>query len=157
MLRLLIILMLLASPALADPIKGVPRIVDGDSIVIADVRIRLHGIDAPEAKQTCTRDGTEWGCGLEATMALAAMIERNWVECEERDRDRFGRIVATCTVGGPRGIDLNRRMVSDGWAVAYRRYSMDYVDAEGEAREAGRGIWSGDFVTPEEWRRQRRR
>lgn len=147
---------MLTCPALAEPITGVPRIVDGDSIEISGTRIRLHGIDAPEARQSCTRDSIEWACGLEATMALAALIERNWVSCAKRDTDRYGRIVATCSVGGPKGIDLNRRMVLEGWALAYRRYSMDYVEVENEARDAGNGIWSGSFVTPWEWRRKKR-
>ena len=48
--------------------------------------------------------------------------------------------------------DLNARMVRNGWALAYRRYSMDYVEAEGEAKEAKRGMWKGEFVLPWEWR-----
>ena len=43
-------------------------------------------------------------------------------------------------------------MVRNGWALAYRRYSMDYVEAEGEAKEAKRGMWKGKFVPPWEWR-----
>jgi endonuclease YncB( thermonuclease family) len=42
-------------------------------------------------------------------------------------------------------------LVSAGWALAYRRYSMDYVDAEDEARKAKRGMWSGSFVKPLIW------
>ena len=36
-------------------------------------------------------------------------------------------------------------MVASGWAVAYRRYSLDYVADEDAAR---RNIWSGDFDMP---------
>ena len=54
-MRLLVFLLLVifASEASAD-ITGKPRIIDGDTIEIAGERIRLHGIDAPESKQTCT-------------------------------------------------------------------------------------------------------
>ena len=137
-------------------LTGVPRIIDGDTIRIGNTRIRLHGIDAPEAKQTCTAGGKEWRCGQEATFALANIIGRTWVDCVERDRDRYGRIVAVCRVGGPKGKDLGAWMVSEGWALAYRKYSLDYVAAEDAARKAGRGLWRGKFITPWEWRRGKR-
>ncbi len=44
-------------------------------------------------------------------------------------------------------------MVSQGWALADRRYSLDYVDEEADAQAARRGIWAGEFVRPWEWRR----
>ena len=161
-------LLLIATPALADPtiltgdvtkgrdgapITGVPRIVDGDSLVIGGVKIRLHGIDAPERNQTCGFEPNQWDCGRQSTRALSEMIDRAPVTCHERDVDRYGRIVAVCSVGG---VLLNARMVAEGWAVAYRQYSMDYVGEEDQAREGGRGIWSGEFVRPEDWRRGQR-
>jgi len=140
----------------AEAISGKPRVVDGDSLKFGSVSVRLHGIDAPETNQTCLRAAVSWPCGFEATAALRGLIENHWVDCTRRDKDRYGRIVAVCTVGGAEGIDLNREMVANGWAVAYRRYSPDYVAEEDKARKAGRGIWSGDFVEPEQWRRGRR-
>ena len=150
---LTLVLLLLASPAFADSITGIPRIVDGDSLVIDGVKIRLHGIDAPERNQTCGTDPNRWDCGRQASRALAEMIDRAPVTYHERDVDRYGRVVAVCTVGG---VLLNSRMVAEGWAVAYRRYSMDYVSEEQQAREERRGMWSGAFVTPEAWRRGQR-
>lgn len=155
MIRLLAVLsFLLTSPVHADPITGVPRIVDGDSLVIKGVKIRLHGIDAPERNQICGTEPNRWDCGRQSTRALSQMIDRAPVTCHERDVDRYGRIVAACKVGG---VLLNAKMVAEGWAVAYRQYSMDYVGEEDQARESGRGIWSGEFVRPEDWRRSRRR
>ena len=52
--------------------------------------------------------------------------------------------------------DLNRWMVANGWAVAYRRYSEDYVADEDAARRSRTNIWSGDFDMPWDWRAQRR-
>ena len=52
--------------------------------------------------------------------------------------------------------DLNRWMVEQGWAVAYRRYSMDYVQAEEAARATGRGLWSSSFEMPWDWRKTAR-
>jgi endonuclease YncB( thermonuclease family) len=54
------------------------------------------------------------------------------------------------------GEDLNAWMVRHGHAVAYRRYSLDYVGAEEAARQEGVGIWAGRFVFPWRWRRGER-
>ncbi len=72
------------------------------------------------------------------------------VTCEERDVDRYGRIVAICSVAGE---DVGAWLVSQGLAIAYRKYSLDYVDEEEAVEEAGRGMWRGEFVAPWEWRR----
>jgi hypothetical protein len=114
---------------------------------------RLHGIDAPESGQSCEANGKAWQCGQEAGFALADMIGTTWVECTERDRDRYGRIVAVCRVGGVKGKDLNGAMVAEGWALAYRHYSTDYVAAEDAAKAAHAGIWRGAFIPPWDWRR----
>lgn len=131
-------------------IAGRTSVIDGDTLDIHGVRIRLHGIDAPESSQSCLADGTKWRCGQQAALALADKIGSSTVSCEERDVDRYGRVVAVCHT---RGEDLNAWLVASGWALAYRRYSTDYVDEE-EAAEAGRrGIWRGSFVAPWDWRR----
>lgn len=145
----------LALPPHAD-ISGKPRIIDGDTIDIGGLRIRLHGMDAPENAQTCVTNGKPWRCGQEATWALANIIGRTWVTCQARDKDRYGRIVAICKVGGPRGRDIGAWMVANGWALAYRKYSEDYADNEDAAREAGVGLWRGTFIKPWEWRRGKR-
>ncbi len=49
-------LLLIPVTALAE-ITGKPRIIDGDTIEIGGARIRLHGIDAPEAGQSCLAEG----------------------------------------------------------------------------------------------------
>ena len=48
-------------------------------------------------------------------------------------------------------------MVRQGWALAYRQFSQDYVDEESEAKTGKAGLWSMDFVEPWEWRRGARR
>ncbi len=134
-------------------ITGKPRIIDGDTIEISDQRIRLHGIDAPEAGQSCLADGRRWACGQNATFALSQMIGTNWVACRERDRDRYGRIVAVCHIAGLQGPDVNAMMVAGGWALAYRRFSSDYIKFENGARKSRKGVWRGTFVPPWDWRR----
>ena len=136
--------------AQGSEITGRARIVDGDTLEVRGRRIRLHGIDAPEAAQSCRSKGRRWPCGREATQALSRRIASRTVTCEERDRDRYGRIVALCRAGDE---DVNAWMVTRGWAFAYRRYSIAYVAHELAARAANRGIWRGDVVAPWEWRK----
>lgn len=69
----------------------------------------------------------------------------------ERRGRHFERIVSVCCV---RGRDVGAWLVSEGWALAYRRYSTDYVDEEDAARTARRGLWRGEFIPPWEWRRR---
>ena len=49
------------------------------------------------------------------------------VRCEAQGTDRYGRTIATCSVQGE---DIEAWMVLNGWALAYRRYSLDYVSEE---------------------------
>ena len=131
-------------------VAGPARVVDGDTLEVRGTRVRLHGIDAPETKQQCRAGGRLWACGREATRALARYIGSRTVSCEERDRDRYGRVVAVCHSGGK---DLNAWMATQGWAFAYRRYSTDYTRQETSARTAKRGVWRGEAVAPWDWRR----
>ena len=132
---------------------GVASVIDGDTIEVHGQRIRLHGIDAPESRQLCRSDGKPWQCGKDAANALADKIARRPVTCEDLGRDRYKRIIARCTVAGE---DLGEWMVQQGLALAYRRYSLDYVDEEADAQAVRRGIWAGEFVKPWEWRRGNR-
>ena len=147
--RLTLLLLLLSLPAHAD-VTGKARVIDGDTIWIANTKIRLHGIDAPEMKQTCrTSKGKEQLCGQLAKQALQRLIQGQDITCKGDERDRYGRLIAVCYTGP---YDLNAKMVRQGWALAYRRYSMDYVDDENAAKVARKGLWRGEFVPPWEWR-----
>ncbi len=70
------------------------------------------------------------------------IVGKHWVTCIKRDVDHYGRVVAICRAGP---INLNAWMVGNGWAVAYRRYSMDYIRDENEAKAAGKGLWRVEF------------
>ena len=138
-----------------DPdLQGVASVIDGDTIEIHGTRIRLNGIDAPESGQRCQNArGTAWRCGQQAALALSDRIGRRQVNCQQTDTDRYGRVVADCFAGGE---NLNRWMVREGWAVAYRQYSTAYIAAEDDARTGQRGIWQGRFDMPWDWRAERR-
>ena len=146
-------MILIPAAALAD-ISGPARVIDGDTIEIQDQRFRLHGIDAPERGQTCMLQGRRYPCGIDATESLRKLVRGKQVTCNATDRDRYGRTVAVCVIPG--GIELGRTMVRLGWALAYRRFSLDYVREEDEARQKKLGIWRGQFRPPWEWRRGKR-
>lgn len=152
------LLCIAAAPVLAaETIAGPARIIDGDTIAIRQTRIRLYGIDAPELHQQCQRSGGTvtllYPCGRDAKAALGRIIGGRTVRCQGKDRDRYGRTVATCTAGA---IDVSREMVREGWAVAYRHYSRAYVADESAAKVARAGLWSGAFEMPAEWRARHR-
>ena len=133
---------------------GSVRVIDGDTVDLSGMRVRLYGIDAPEAAQTCQRNGREWACGTDAMRALKTEIGSLGVSCEEQDIDRYDRVVGICHTGSR---DINAWMVRSGWAVAYRQYGGEVYDGEEVvARVAQRGLWSSDFVMPWDWRRGER-
>lgn len=124
---------------------GVPVVNDGDSLSFGTERLRLRGIDAPELSQTCRRAGADYACGREARSALAGLVDGRPVDCEGDEHDRYGRLLAVCTV---EGLELNRAMVAFGWAVAYGSFEAE----EAAARAAGAGLWAGSFDRPRDWR-----
>jgi endonuclease YncB( thermonuclease family) len=136
-----------------ERISGRAEVTDGDSFEIGATRVRLFGVDAPEGRQSCTREGRDWACGNEAARKLRSLIGDRTVTCTKRDIDDYGRIVAVCRSGAA---DLAAEMARSGLAVAYRRYSSDYVDEENEARAAQRGVWAGEFTRPEDYRHNER-
>lgn len=138
----------------AQPIVGPATVVDGDTMDVNGTRIRLHGIDAPEGGQTCHRaSSATWDCGRESAQALARFMGRSPVRCDGKGQDRYGRTVAVCYRGGA---DINQWMVANGWAVAFRQYSLAYVNVEESARRARLGLWAGTFEMPWDWRRAKR-
>ena len=140
----------MAGPIRADVI-GEATVIDGDTLHVAGEKVRLHGIDAPESKQSCSVSGVGYDCGQSAKRTLSGATAGKVITCKGEKRDRYGRLVAVCYAGDD---DLNAKMVRDGWALAYRRYGKDYIPQETEARASG--MWRGQFVEPWEWRRQGR-
>ena len=134
-------------------IRGsVPRIVDADTLDVAGQKVRLQGIDAPESGQSCRQAGGQrYQCGEHATQALRTRIGLDAVTCTIEGRDRYLRALGICYAAD--GTDLNGWLVSQGHALAYRRYSTTYVPQEDQAKAAQAGLWAGAFVPPWDWRR----
>lgn len=136
----------------AGIIEGQARVIDGDSVVVGGREMRLKGIDAPEGRQHCTRGNADWACGEDARRHLQALIGARPLACRGVESDQHGRLLAVCeTVGGSApGRTLNAAMVEDGFAVSYGSYRAE----EDRARTARRGLWSGEFERPRDWRDQ---
>ena len=146
-----IILLNLNLKLIASEIYGTSIITDGDTIKILNNKIRLHGIDAPEKKQKCTKNEKEYNCGVVASEALIKKINKNAVKCfVQKKKDRYNRFIGVCFVGKK---NLNKWMVRSGHAIAYKRYSKDYILDEEFAKINKLGLWSGIFLKPEKWRK----
>jgi endonuclease YncB( thermonuclease family) len=143
-------LIALSAPAIAQsPLWGIGRAGDGDSLTVGETRVRLFGIDAPEFAQSCKRNGQEWACGAAAAEELGKLVTGKQVRCVSLGTDQHGRMLGRCSVGT---LDISRAMVASGHAVAFRRYSIDYVSAEDSAKANRRGLWSGTFTMPSKHR-----
>jgi len=147
----LILFIAIANLAVASSLEGRVTVIDGDTLQMHGKRIRLHGIDAPESGQTCrSQSGKTYRCGQLAAKQMAKYTKRKTIRCNVRDTDRYGRLVAVCFADGQ---DINKQIVIDGFALAYRRYYHDYIDAERNAKREKAGMWHGAFIKPWDWRR----
>jgi endonuclease YncB( thermonuclease family) len=158
MLRILVLMVVLlvwpGEVAGQSQLGGRASVVDGDTLEIQGVRIRLWGIDAPEGNQTCLdAAGRVWPCGRRAAFALSDYLGQRTVHCQRRSTDRHGRMVAVCSVGG---VEINRWLVEQGWALDFARFSQGhYADSQQRAQQKRSGLWQGSFVPPWEYRRGR--
>lgn len=144
-----LLLAIAALPVAAADLMGPAEVIDGDTIRVNGVVVRLYGIDAPETGQEC-RDGHGWAysCGNMASYALNQLLTAP-VTCRDAGDGGWGRMLGRCSV---QGFDLSRMLVRHGNALAYRQYSLEYVAVEEQARLEGRGVWQGAFQPPWYWR-----
>ena len=126
-------------------VEGNVKVIDGDTIHIGKNKIRLHGIDAPERNQKCFTSNNEWDCGKESTNSLIGLINSRKVSCIILDQDRYKRDIGECYINN---LNINKWMVQNGWALAYRYYSTDYINEENFAKKNKLGIWIGEFEQP---------
>ena len=159
---ILILTFFLAQTLNSTEIYGVPIIIDGDTVHINNKKIRLEGIDAPEIKQQCKKPflkisaiiGFEFNknylCGVIAKKKLIDKIDNSKIKCISSSKDRYKRFLATCFKDK---INLNKWMVRNGYAVAYRKYSKKFVSQEIFAKKEKLGLWSGTFMMPWDYRK----
>jgi len=126
------------------------KITDGDTIKINGEKIRFSGIDTPELKQTCLKEGVKNFCGKEAKQILIDKIADNKVTCVREGKDRYKRTLAECFVNDE---SLSSYLVRSGYAFAYRKYSKKFIIDEDYARVNKLGMWSMEFEYPWHFRR----
>ena len=124
---LIVLLISISSTSSAAEVTGVARVIDGDTVQVANTRIRLQGMDAPETEQVCLNEqGERWACGISARDELIRHTGAGPWTCRGTAKDRFGRLIVTCEVNGE---NVQKWMVRNGWALSFVRYSHVY-DAE---------------------------
>tara|TARA_B100001175_G_C19007442_1_gene401840 strand:+ start:14 stop:493 length:480 start_codon:yes stop_codon:yes gene_type:complete len=126
------------------------EITDGDTIKINGERIRFSGIDTPELKQVCVKDGAKNLCGIKAKEILADKIANNKVNCLSEGKDQYKRTLAECFVNDE---SLSSYLVRSGYAFAYRKYSNKFIKDEDYARMKKIGMWSMEFKYPWDYRK----
>ena len=134
-------------------INGIALVVDGDTLHIEKNKIRLHGIDAPEIDQTCTIKDKVWNFGIESSLELKKLILDNNISCVVSDIDKYNRYIAECFINNK---NINKLMVRNGWAIAYRYYSLDFVEDEELAKKNKIGLWQGQFQEPYLYRKTKK-
>ena len=126
------------------------KVVDGDTIYLDGEKIRFTGIDTPELKQTCIKNGTIDQCGLTAKKILIDKISNNSVECISDGKDQYKRTLAECFVNNE---SLSSYLVRSGYAFAYRKYSKKFIEDENYAKTNQLGMWSMKFEYPWDFRK----
>ena len=126
------------------------RVVDGDTIHLNGEKIRFTGIDTPELKQTCIKEGVINPCGVTAKVILIEKISDNKVECISEGKDQYKRTLAECFVNDE---SLSSYLVRSGYAFAYRRYSKKFILDEDYAKANKIGMWSMKFDYPWNYRK----
>ena len=140
-------------------ISGIAKVIDGDTIKIEKNKIRFFGIDAPEKKQKCQKPwlsislitfNKDYQCGVISTNKLKSKINNKSIICKSNTKDRYNRFIAECYKDKT---NINRWMVSNGYAVAYKKYSKKFVSEENLAKKDKLGLWAGTFEMPWNWRK----
>jgi len=146
-----LMMVIFAAPAGANQVTGPARAVDSTVIEVNGQRIMLFGIDSVMRKQNCTIGGKVWQCWPAAFRNVEILVDQGPVTCETvGEPDVYGRLLARCGINGE---SLNEQLVREGWAVARRSETTDYVAAEAEAKEKKLGLWQGEFMMPDAFRR----
>ena len=145
----------------ATTLEGFAKVIDGDTLRLNDIKIRLYGIDAPEVNQKCYKQffsfnllnyNKKYYCGKETSNKLKVFLKNSKIVCQIKGEDRYKRKIAICFKNS---IDINAWLVKEGLAVAYKKYSKRYSYLEKQARDQKKGIWAGQFDMPWDWRKKK--
>lgn len=134
--------------------SGVPVVEEPGILLIGGQKIQLWGIDTLAPDQRCWQGKDSWSCGEESVSVLRHFVQGRQVECRILQKPDASPLVAQCfRKKGAERRDIAHFLVSHGWAMDRGEASGGaYFEAENEAQEDKRGIWSSKFQTPEDWR-----
>lgn len=130
-------------------------IIDGDTLKINGIKIRLVGVDAPEISQKCKTHGHIENCGEIVKLRLVQATSNEDTTCYSHGRDYFGRVLAECYVND---ININKWLLREGLAVYY--YNKDfksYKILETLAKQEKVGLWDSEFQNPKDYRKQQKK
>lgn len=129
---LIIITNPIPSPQTPTVLRGRCWVVDGDTIVIDKVHIRLAGIDAPELDHP-------WG--KQSKWALVQLCKGQTVTARIMPELSYDRVVAECFL--PDGRDLAAELVRSGMALDWPKFSGGKY-RHLETPDARRKLWRAD-------------
>jgi micrococcal nuclease len=122
------------------------KVIDGDTVQINGVAIRLAGVDAPELKQ---KGGKESKAFLEWLIKQAGRLSYR-----VKSIDKYGRTVGVLI--GQGCVDLNQQVVREGQGHHYAEFPNGYAADEEYAKRHHKGIWSSGekLMKPKDWRKK---
>ena len=159
-LKLIFLFCVISNVYCKDFVRGFPKIIDADTIVLNGIKIRLHGIDAPEVKQICSKPllsfklfsfSKEYECGKYAKNKLFQFVNKKKIKCFLDKKDFFDRYLGTCFY---KKKNINSWLVKNGYALAFSKYSKKYIFDQNFAKKNRLGIWKGSFEKPWHWRKR---
>ena len=141
----------------AKPIlyTGKAKVIDGDTLVIKDTKIRLAGVDAPELKQNCFKNKKVEPCGKIIKSKVEQATENKEVICNSLGTDMYGRVLGECFV---KDININEWLIREGLAVYYyNKNCKHYKQLEKQAKKEKLGLWDTKFTEPKKFRKENKK
>ena len=138
-------------------ISGKAFVLDGDSLVIKKIKIRLNGIDAPEFSQQCLNtQSQQYQCGLASKNFLINLVKNQEVVCHYQKIDIYNRILGDCYIDK---LNINHHLLANGMAIIYdfNDATKQEIELEKTAKEQQKGIWQGPFQLPKTYRKQNKK
>lgn len=137
------------SHAVGAGMEGKVTVLQGDTLLLDNVRIHLQGLVSPPRGTVCKDvTGSSHACGDAAANALHSIINNSPVKCLGTEFNHEGHLRGMCYIGTK---NLNGTMVRAGWALSEGRYGRWHESLEKKAKEARAGLWADGSGDPWEW------
>ena len=138
-------------------ISGKAFALDGDSLTIKKIKIRLNRIDAPEFSQECLNaKSQQYQCGLVSKNFLIDLVKNQEVVCYYQKLDIYNRILGDCYIDK---LNINNHLLANGMAIIYdfNDATSQEIELEKIAKEQQKGIWQGPFELPKTYRKHNKK